>query len=174
MQLLSYGHLSISAISQLLLARFGSNFKQRVLGTYTTGYNCHHNICPGNICPGDICPGDICPGDICPGDICPSQQYLSCYWPDFDHTLNKGSWENIQQITNVTMTFVHAKFVMGIFVHFSNISAYQAEHFRLQSCSSFLWNHSTAKPAVVKKQQQYVVSVLTDNTPGHHQYITTQ
>ena len=53
---LSWGHLSISAISQLLLARFGPNFKQRVQGTYTTDYNCHHGICPGNICPGDICP----------------------------------------------------------------------------------------------------------------------
>ena len=48
---MSWGHLSISAISQLLLAQFGSNFKQRVLGTYTTDYNCHHNIYPGNICP---------------------------------------------------------------------------------------------------------------------------
>jgi len=26
------------------------------------------------------------------------QQYLSCYWPDFDQTLNKGSWEHKQQI----------------------------------------------------------------------------
>ena len=63
---------------QLLLARFGSNFKQWVLGTYTTDYNCHHDICPSN---------------ICPGDICPYQQYLSCYWPYLDQTLNKGSWE---------------------------------------------------------------------------------
>ena len=38
----SWGYLSISAISQLLLAQFGSNFKQRVLGTYTTDYNCYH------------------------------------------------------------------------------------------------------------------------------------
>ena len=37
---MSWGHLSISAISQLLLARFGSNFKQRVLGPYTTDYKC--------------------------------------------------------------------------------------------------------------------------------------
>merc|ERR1711954_613377 len=74
-------HFSISAISQLLLARFRSNFKQRVLGTYTTDYNCHHDICPDN---------------ICPGYISPYQQYLSCYWPDLDQTLNKGSWENIQ------------------------------------------------------------------------------
>ena len=77
------------AISQLLLARFWSNFKQRVLGAYTTDYNCHRRICPGN--------------------ICPYQQYLSCYWPDFDQTLNKGSWEHIQ-----------------------------AEHFRLQSCLSVI------------------------------------
>ena len=52
---MSRGHFSISAISQLLLARFWSNFKQRVLGTYTTDYNCHHDICPCNIFPGDIC-----------------------------------------------------------------------------------------------------------------------
>ena len=60
--LLSRQHLSISAISQLLLARFGPNLKQRVQGTYTTDYNCHHKICPG--------------------DICPYLQYLSCYRPD--------------------------------------------------------------------------------------------
>ena len=30
------------------------------------------------------CYGDICPGNICPGDICPNEQYLSCYWSDFD------------------------------------------------------------------------------------------
>ena len=118
-QHLSWGHLSISAISQLLLAQFGSNFKQRVLGTYTTDYKCHHNICPGN---------------ICPCDICPYQQYLSCYWPNFDQTLSKGSWEHIGQITTVNTTFVQATFVLGTFIHISNISAFQAEHFRLQSC----------------------------------------
>ena len=107
--------MSISVISQLLLARFGSNCKQRVLGTYTTDNNCHHDICPGN---------------FCPGDICPYQQYLSCYQPDLDQTLNKGSWEHIQQITTVTTTLVQVTFV-----HISNISAFQAEHFRLQSCS---------------------------------------
>ena len=66
---------------------------------------------------------DICPGNICPGDICPYQQYLSCYWPDLDQTLNKGFWEQIQQITTVPMTFVQATFVLGTFVHISNISA---------------------------------------------------
>ena len=87
---------------------FGPNFKQRVQGTYTTDYKCHHDICPGN---------------ICPGDICPNQQYLSCYWPDLDQTLNKGSWEHIQQIRTVTATFVRATFVLGTFVQISNISA---------------------------------------------------
>ena len=102
-QHLSWGHLSISAISQWLPAWYGSNFKQRVLGTYKTDQNCHHNICPCH---------------ICPGDICPYQQYPSCYWPDLDQTLNKGSWEHIQQIKTVTTTFVQATFV-----HISNISA---------------------------------------------------
>ena len=104
---MSWGHLSISAISQLLLARFGSNFKQRVLGTYTTDYNCHHNIYPCN---------------ICPGDICPYQKYLSCYWSNLEQNLNKGSWEYIQEITTVTTTFVQATFVLGTFVHISNTS----------------------------------------------------
>ena len=123
MQHLSWGQLSISAISQLLLVRFGLNFKQRVLGTYRTDCNCHHDICPCN---------------ICPGDICPYQQYLSCYRPDFDQTLNKGSWEHVQQITTVTTTFVQATFVLGTIVHISNFSAFQAEHFRLQSCSCYM------------------------------------
>ena len=43
-------HLSISAISQLLLPRLGSNFKQRVLGTYTIDNNCLLDICPVDIC----------------------------------------------------------------------------------------------------------------------------
>ena len=145
---MSWGHLSISAISQLLLARFGSNFKQRVLGTYTIDYNCPHNICPGNICPYQQYLSCHWPNfdqtlnkwslehiqqittvtttfvktNICPGDICPYQQYYSCYWPDLDQTLNKGSWEHIQQITTVTTTFVQATFVLGTFIHISSIS----------------------------------------------------
>ena len=102
----SWGH-SILAISQLLLPRFSLNFKRRVLGTYTKDYNCHPEICPGN---------------ICPGEICSYQQYLSCYWPDLDQILNKGSGEHIQQITTVTTAFVQATFVLGIFVYISNIS----------------------------------------------------
>ena len=31
------------------------------------------------------------------------QQYLSCYRPDFDETLNLGSWEHLKQIQAVTV-----------------------------------------------------------------------
>ena len=35
---------------------------------------------------------DICSGNICPGDICPNQEYLSCYWLNFNQTLKVGSF----------------------------------------------------------------------------------
>ena len=41
---------------------------------------------------------NICPGKICPVNICPYQEYLSCYWPDFDQILNVGSWDHLEQI----------------------------------------------------------------------------
>ena len=50
---------SMSAISQLLLARFWPNFKGRFLGTSRRDSYCYVDICPGNICPGDICPYQI-------------------------------------------------------------------------------------------------------------------
>ena len=50
------------------------------------------------------------------------QQYLSCYWPDYDQTLNVGPWEHLQQIPFVTVTFVQATFVLATFVRISNIS----------------------------------------------------
>ena len=61
---------------QLLLTWFWPNLKGRFLGPSLTNANCH---------------GDICLGNICPGDIIPYQQYLSCYWPNFDPT----SWTSI-------------------------------------------------------------------------------
>ena len=67
MQHLPWRHLSISAISQLLLARLWPNLKGRFLGPFLTYSNCHNDICSGN--------------------ICPYQEYLSCHWPDFDETL---------------------------------------------------------------------------------------
>ena len=66
---------------------------------------------------------DISPGNICPGDICPYQEYLSCYWPNFDKTLKVASWENLEQIPTIKLTYVHAIFVMVTFVHIRNISA---------------------------------------------------
>ena len=78
MQHLSWRHLSILAISQLLLARFWPNFKGGFLGHFLTYSKCHNDICSGN---------------ICPCDICPYQQYLSFCWPDFDQILKVGSWD---------------------------------------------------------------------------------
>ena len=68
-QHLSWQHLSILGISQLLLTRFWPNFEGGFLGPSLTDANCH---------------GDICQSNICPGDICPYQDYLSCHWPNFD------------------------------------------------------------------------------------------
>ena len=112
-QHLSWWHLSISGISQLLLTRFWPNFKGRFLGLSWTDFNYHSIICPCN----------ICPGNICPGNICPYQEYLSCYWPDFDESLKIGSWDYLELISTVTVTFVQATFVIATFVHIKNISA---------------------------------------------------
>ena len=65
----------------------------------------------------------IYPCNICPGDICPYQQYLSCYWPDFDQILKVGSWDLYEHIPTVTMRFVQATLVLATFVHIRNISA---------------------------------------------------
>ena len=98
----------MSAISQLLLTRFWWNFKGRFLWTIRTDSNCQ---------------GDICPRNICPRNICPYQEYLSCYWPDFDEILKVGSCEHLEQIPTVRVIFVHATFVLVTFVHIRNISA---------------------------------------------------
>ena len=47
-----------------------------------------------------------------------SQQYLSCYWPDFDETLKVGSWEHLEQIPTVMVTFAQVTFI-----HIKNILA---------------------------------------------------
>ena len=54
-QYLSWQHLSISGISQLLLTQFWPNFKGRFLGQSLIDANCYGDIYPGNICPGNIC-----------------------------------------------------------------------------------------------------------------------
>ena len=96
MQHLSWRHLSLSAISQLLVVRFLTNFEGMFLGPFRTYPNCHNEICPGN---------------ISPCNICPYPEYLSYYWIDFDKALKVGSWELIEHILTVKMTFVQATYV---------------------------------------------------------------
>ena len=43
--------------------------------------------------------------------------------PDYDETLKIGSWEHLEQIPTVMVTFVEATFVLVTFVHIRNISA---------------------------------------------------
>ena len=85
----TFAHNSTSAISQLLLTRFWSNFKCRLLGISRT----------------DSCPRDICPGNMS-WQHCPFQQYLSCNWPNFKESLKLASWENLEQIPTIKLTFV--------------------------------------------------------------------
>ena len=117
MQHLSWQHLSISAIPQQLLTRFWSNFKVCFLGTSLTDV-----ITRSVQTIQDNCHTDICPCNICPGDICPYQQYLRCYWPDFDQNLKVYSWDLFEHNPTVTMTFVQATLVLATFVHIVNIS----------------------------------------------------
>ena len=51
------------------------------------------------------------------------RQYLSCYLHNFDQALKIGSWNDLEQILTVTVTFVQAIFVLATFVHIRNISA---------------------------------------------------
>ena len=76
-QHLSWQHLSISGIYQLLLTRFWPNFKGRFLGQSITDAKCH---------------GDIFPGNIFPGIICPFPEYLSCCWPNNEQTFWTQLW----------------------------------------------------------------------------------
>ena len=47
----------------------------------------------------------------------------ACYWPNFDETVNVGSWDLLERISTVTVMFVHATFVLARFFHIMNISA---------------------------------------------------
>ena len=104
----SHHRNSMLVISQLLLSQFWWNFKRMFLGTSKTDSNYQVEICSGN---------------ICPGYICSYQEYLSCYLPDFDETLKVASWEHLEQIPTIKLTFLQATFVLVTFVHISNISA---------------------------------------------------
>ena len=73
----------------MLLAQFWPNFKGRFMGPFWTYPNCHNDICPGN---------------ISPCDICPYQEYLSCYWPDFDQILKVGPWDHLEHFPTISTT----------------------------------------------------------------------
>ena len=110
-QHLSWKHLSISGISQLLLVWFWPNFKSRFLKQFSTYTNCHSDICQGN---------------ICLGDICPYQEYLSCYWPNFDQTFLAQFFESLNfwpQNFVSPKFFWHNKFLDQHF--FGDICPYQ-------------------------------------------------
>ena len=53
----------------------------------------------------------------------PPTKYLSCYWPNFDQTLNMGFWEHLEQIPTVTVKFVLATLVLLTFVYIRDKSA---------------------------------------------------
>ena len=72
-----------------LLTRFWPNFKGRFLGPFWTDLSFH---------------GDICSGNICHCNICPYQEYLIS--SEFDQTLKVGSWDHIQQMPTVMVTFI--------------------------------------------------------------------
>ena len=56
------------------------------------------------------------------GQISPYQEYLSYFLPDSDQTLKVGSWEHLEEIPTVTVTFIQATFVLATFVHIRIIS----------------------------------------------------
>ena len=130
---MSWGHLPISGISQLLPTQCWPNFKVRFLEPSLTASEYQVDICRGN---------------ICPGDICPYEEYLSFYWPNVDQTLKV-------KMPTVMVIFVHSTFVLVTFGQFRNISILtktifdllflEPDHFSWNCCtqnlldSTFFW-----------------------------------
>ena len=132
MQHLSLRHLSISAISQLLLVQFWPNFKCRFPGPLWTYSNCHNDICPGN---------------ICPCNICPYKEYLSCYWPNFDQTLKVGSWDHLKHIPTVTgeKMFCQKKISTKFFF-------WQKQFFAKNNFANFFWQNKFCQKNIKPKK----------------------
>ena len=102
-QHLSRQHLSISGISQLLLPRFWPNFKSRFLGPSWTVPTVMVTCVQAT---------------FVLATFVHNQEYLSCYWPNFDQTSKVDCWDHLEMIPTVM-----APFVQAIFVHIRNISA---------------------------------------------------
>ena len=91
---------------------------------------------------------DICPCNICPDDICPYQQYLSCYWPDFDQILKVDSWDLFEHIPTVTITFVHTTLVFATYVHIRKFEGRflgQSTNSHSDICKSFVKKNGPKK-----------------------------
>ena len=102
------------------------NFKGRVLVSSITYANCHVNICSVN---------------ICPGNNCQYQEYLSCYWTNFDETLKASSWELLEQIPTVPGTFVQATITSNL----TEIGTAQPQLVAVFCCSHYIWISNSCK-----------------------------
>ena len=76
------------------------------------------------------------------------QQYLSCYGLDFDETLKIGSWEHLEQLPSVMVTFVQATFFLATFVQIRNISAVTDPLFD-ETLQVGSWEHLEQIPTVM-------------------------
>ena len=96
---------SMSAISQLLLTRFWWKLKGRFLGTSKTDSRFMVTFVQAS-------------GIICSHNIFPYQEYLSCYWPDYDEILKVGSWEHLEEVFGSNIFFIQ-NFWVSIFLDLS-------------------------------------------------------
>ena len=46
-------------------------------------------------------PKDIFPGNVCLCDLCPYQEYLSCYWSDYDQNFNSFELSLILNVDDI-------------------------------------------------------------------------
>ena len=87
------------------------------MGTSTTDSSCHCDICPGN---------------ICPGYICPYQQYISCYWLDFDQTSKARHLSSQHMSMSVISQLLLAQFTKKVLAQnfFQNKSFFPKKNLR--------------------------------------------
>ena len=126
-QHLSRQHLSISGISQLLLPRFWPNFKSRFLGPSWTVPTVMVTCVQAT---------------FVLATFVHNQEYLSCYWPNFDQTSKVDCWDHLEMIPTIMATFVEATFVLATFVHIRKISAFAAWFWpNFKSRFQLSWQH---------------------------------
>ena len=122
------------------------------------------------------CHGNICPGNICPGDICPYQEYLSCYSADFDQTLKVGSWDHLDHIQAVMLTFVQTTLVLATFVDIRNISAVTDLILTILFGTTFFTNadyHSNICPGIEISTTQDKKTTIIRKQPQNNWVLTS-